>query len=150
VLNNIRLGGYVNPYLYILFILMLPFETPVWLVLLLSFIMGLCIDMFLNTMGMHAFATVLMGYCRSHLLRLLAPREGYEFGKAPSLFYLGYGWYFSYAGIMVALHHFTFFYIEVFRFTEFFYTFFRFLASSLFTMFLITLSQYLMYKSKER
>ncbi len=150
VLNNIRLGGYVNPYLYILFILMLPFETPVWAVLLLSFAMGISVDMFLNTMGLHAFSTVLMGYSRSYILRLLAPRDGYEFGKEPSLFYLGYSWFFSYATLLLVIHHFIFFYLEVFRFSEFFFTFARFLLSSLFTMFLIVLSQYLMYKSKER
>ena len=56
ILNNIQLNGFINPYLYILFIIMLPFEIPVWLLMLLAFVMGISIDMFLNTMGIHVCA----------------------------------------------------------------------------------------------
>jgi len=148
ILNNIQLGGFINPYLYILFILMLPFETPVALVMLLGFILGLTIDMFMNTMGMHAAATVCMAYVRHYILKLISPREGYEFGIQPTLQYLGPKWYFSYAGILVVVHHLVLFYIEVFRFSEFFSTMLRVILSSLLTITIILLSQLLIYRSK--
>src|SRR5581483_10393034 len=79
VLNNIQLGGYINPYGYVLFILLLPVETPKWLLLLLSFSIGISLDMFSNTMGLHAAACVFMAYCRPRVLRIISPREGYGF-----------------------------------------------------------------------
>ena len=48
------------PYVYPLFILLLPFETPVWALLIMGFILGTTVDSFMNTAGMHAFATVVL------------------------------------------------------------------------------------------
>ena len=44
ILNNIQISGFINPYMYVLFILLLPFETPNWILLVLSFFLGLSID----------------------------------------------------------------------------------------------------------
>ena len=57
--NNIQFSGYVNPYVYVMFILILPVEIPSWLLLLLSFMTGIVIDLFSGTPGMHSSATVL-------------------------------------------------------------------------------------------
>src|SRR4051812_18702722 len=78
VLNNVQLGGYINPFLYVMFILMLPVRFPKIVVLLLSLLTGIVIDMFSNTMGMHAAACLMMGYLRPGWLRILAPRDGYD------------------------------------------------------------------------
>lgn len=150
ILNNIQFSGYINPYLYVLFILMMPFDTPVWIVILCGFLMGMSVDMFMNTMGMHAAATVAMAYTRGYVLKIFSPREGYEFGTEPTLRYMGAAWYLSYSVILVSIHHFIFFYIEVFRFSEFFSTFFRTLLSIFFTMILVMLSQFMIYKPKDR
>ena len=150
VLNNIQFSGYINPYLYVLFILMMPFDTPAWIVLGSGFLMGLSVDTFMNTAGMHAAATVAMAFVRSYVLKIFAPREGYEFGTEPTLRYMGPAWYLSYSGILVSIHHFVFFYIEVFRFNEFFSTLARILLSILFTMLLVMLSQFLIYKPRDR
>ncbi len=150
ILNNIQLNGFINPYLYILFIIMLPFEIPVWLLMLLAFVMGISIDMFLNTMGIHAAACVFMAYTRSYVLNFFSPRDGYESNTEPSLEYLGLTWFLSYSSIMVFIHHFVFFFIEAFRLTEFFSTFFRVIVSSVFTILLIIISQYVAFKGKDK
>ena len=67
VLNNIRFSGFINPYIYILFILMLPVRFPRWLSLILGFITGMIIDSFTNTPGVHTFATVLIEIGRAHV-----------------------------------------------------------------------------------
>jgi len=146
VLNNIQLSGYINPYLYILFLMSLPFETPIWIVLLSSFSMGILIDLFSDTHGLHASVSVLMAYIRKPILRFISPREGYDSSAMPTLNYLGFGWYVWYAGIMVFLHHFIFFFLEAFRFSEFFKTFWRMLCSSTLTMVMIFIYQYLLYR----
>jgi len=150
VLDNIQLSGYINPYLYVLFILMLPFEIPGWALLLLCLATGLTMDMFTDTAGMHAGATVFMGFVRPYLLKLISPRDGYEFGTFPSIKYYGLNWFLTYSAILIVLHHLALFYLEVFRFSEFFRTFFRAIASSVFTLILVIISQYLFTGSKAR
>ena len=118
ILNNIQFNGYVNPYLYVFIILMLPFETPVWLMMLVSFSAGLVVDMFQDSMGMHAAACVAMGYARSFILKLFSPRDGYDVTTEPTLYYLGASWYLSYSLILVTIHHLVFFTIEAFIFYQ--------------------------------
>ena len=148
LLNNIQLGGYINPYLYVLFILLLPLETPNWLLLLLAFLLGLGIDMFTNTMGMHAGACVFMAYCRPYITKLISPRDGYDMDTPPTLQNLGLNWFLTYSIVLVLLHHLFLFYIEVFRLHEFFPTLLRAILSSILTVTLILISQYLFYKIK--
>jgi len=149
LMNNIQLGGFINPYLYVFFILMLPLNTPKWLLLILAFLLGLSIDMFSNTAGMHAAASVFMAYLRPYILELLSPREGYEMNHKPTIQHMGTNWFLSYAGILVFFHHLLLFYLEVFRFSEFFSTFFRVILSSAFTLLLVVLSQFLFTRTKE-
>lgn len=149
VLSNIQFNGFVNPYLYVFIILMLPFATPVWLVLVISFLTGITIDMFLNSMGIHAAATVLMGYSRSYILRFFSPREGYESSTEPTLHYLGATWYLSYSILLVLIHHITYFMIEAFNVNEFKLTMYRIFFSVLFTEALLFISQMMIYKSKD-
>ncbi len=146
VLNNIQFSGFVNPYMYILFILLLPFETPGWLLLSLGFVLGLSIDLFANTPGLHASATVFMAFLRPMILDYFAPRDGYVPGTFPRVFYYGFGWFFQYAAILVLAHHFFLFYLEIFRLSDFFITFRRVIFSSIFTLFLVMISQYFIYR----
>lgn len=150
VLKNIELGMYLIPFLYVLFILMLPFETPRSLLLILSFISGLIIDMFYDTAGMHAAASVFMGFCRPPVLKLFSPREGYEFGTKPTIQYLGVPWFISYAGILIVLHHVVLFFIEAFRFSDFFFTLLKALTSSATTLMLVVVSQFLFYRNRDQ
>src|SRR5436190_19071296 len=78
LLNHVQWSGYINPYIYILFIMLLPVETPNWLVLMLGLLIGIVIDMFSNTSGLHAASTVLMAFARPGVLRLISPRDDYE------------------------------------------------------------------------
>ena len=142
ILNNIQLSGYLNPFLYVLFILMLPFQSPDWLVLILSFVLGISIDMFADTGGLHAVACVLMAFIRRPVLKLVSPRDGYDTGQKPTLQQFGFGWFFSYAGILIFVHHLMLFFMETFSFSEFFSTLFRVILSSLFTLMLIFISQF--------
>jgi len=146
ILNQVTLfGGQILPMLYILAILMLPIETPTWFVLIISFATGASIDIFTNTLGMHISATLMVGFMRKRVLELFAPREGYEIGVKTRIDSLGLSWFLSYAGLLILVHHFWLFFLEVFRFTHFFHTFFRVILSAGFTLLLAVLVQYLFY-----
>ncbi len=146
VLNNIQFSGFINPYMYVLFILLLPFETPGWLVLVLSFFLGLSIDMFTDTIGMHTSASVFMGFLRSFVLQGIAPRDGYETGTFPRIYYYGFTWFLKYSVLLVFLHHLFLFSVEAFTFTNYHLVLLRTILSTIFTSILILLSQYLIFR----
>ncbi len=141
--NNIKFSGYVNPYIYIMFILLLPAEIPSWLLLILSFFTGLTMDLFSGTPGMHTSATVMAGFIRPYTLRIISPRDGYEPGTDPSMMVYGLKWFLIYSSLIVIVHHLTLFYLEVFRLTDFFSTLLRVILSSLFTVAFIILLEYI-------
>lgn len=150
ILNNIELGGYINPYLYVLFIIFLPFETPKWLVLILGFVLGITIDSFTSTLGMHTSATVFLAFSRAYLLKLIEPRDGYGFNASPNLQVMDLTWYLLYVSVLVLMHHTFLFYVESFKLSQFFATMGRVIASSIFTIVLILIVQLFNYKPDNR
>jgi rod shape-determining protein MreD len=146
ILNNIQLNGVLNPYIYILFILLLPFEIPNWLLLLLSFFLGVSVDVFTNTIGIHASACVFMAYLRPYVLNYLSARDGYEVGTSPGIASYGFSWFLKYSLVLIFAHHSFLFLIEVFSFSNFGDTFTRILLSTIFSLVLIITSQFLMFK----
>jgi len=131
-------------------IFMLPFEIPGYLLLILAFILGLVIDMFSNTPGMHSFATVFMSYVRPSLLRAIAPRDGYQSGTTPSLHDYGFGWYFRYTFGLILVHHIVLFFIEVYDMSYFLATVWRIILSSIFTLIVVFIAQLFVFKKNKR
>lgn len=150
IVQNIHLGSYIVLLPYVLIIIILPFETPRLVLLGASFLVGVTIDLFYDSSGLHASACTLMGFARYYVLKFISPREGYDAGVQPTVEDMGLAWYLSYAGTLVLIHHLFFFYMEVFRFSEFFRTLLRVILSSVGTFTLIYLIQFLFYTNKKR
>jgi len=140
--NNIQFSGYVNPYVYIMILLLLPAEIPAWLLLIVSFLTGFTIDMFSGSPGMHSSATLLAGFSRPYVLRLISPRDGYDSGSGLSMATYGFRWFVIYTVIIVFIHHFALFYLEVFRLSGFFRTLLRVILSSAFSVAFIVLAEF--------
>ncbi|MFZ4522323.1 MAG: rod shape-determining protein MreD [Bacteroidales bacterium] len=145
ILNHINLSGYINPYFYIYFILLLPFDTPKWMLLLAAFVLGWSVDIFTNTIGLNAAACVMMAFARPFVIAAISSGPESLLGDTPSLRNQGVKWFLYYAIILTLIHHLTFFYLEIFRLNEFMATFVRVLLSSAFTLFLVFISEYLLY-----
>jgi rod shape-determining protein MreD len=137
VLNHLVISSYVHPYIFPMFVMLLPFSTPRWIILVLAFTSGLLVDMFNNTPGMHAAAMLVMAYARPAVIRLLTPITGYEGMVAPSLGRLGFIWFLFYALILTAIHHFVYFNLEILSFKNIGYTLITWAASTLFSVFLM-------------
>ena len=89
------------PYLYPLFILLLPLEMPVWLLLFTGFFTGITVDVFNNTAGMHAFACVLIAYLRTNVLNALLPKHLSEYGnQIPGIKNMGWVPFLTYSGFL--------------------------------------------------
>ena len=146
ILDNIQMGGYLNPYFYIIFIILLPFEIPNWLLLCLSFLLGFSVDLFNGTPGMNAAASVFMAFMRPFTLKNFSPRDGYESGTFPRIHYYGIEWFTKYALFLVLSHHFFLFFIEAFRFSDILFTLARIILNTLLTTTIIVLSQFFIFR----
>ncbi len=140
VLDNIHFLGYINPMIYVLFVLSLPIRFPKWLSLLLAFALGLIIDVFSNTLGMHTFATVLLAFARYPVINLFTAFDESS-NPAPTFRTFGVWTYVKYIAVCVFLHHFTLFTIEAFSFIGFWHLVLKMLLSVVVTSSLIFIIQ---------
>ncbi len=145
LLNQVQFSGYINPYIYILFIMLLPLNTARYLALILAFFMGITIDVFSNTPGLHSCASVFIAYIRPGIIRLTTNREE-DMNNYPGLAQTGISWFLRYAVIMVLAHHIVFFFVEVFTLNNFPHTLLRAVLSAVFSIFVIILSQFIIFR----
>ena len=150
VINHIRLGGYVHPYIYLIFVMLLPFSTPKWQLLVLGFALGLSVDLFTGTPGLHAGATTLMAFCRPSIIKLVSGNQKFENVDEPNLGQLGGLWFFRYALCMVLVHHFFLFFLESFSFRLIGQVLLRILISVPVSIFLIMMILFIFKSEKKR
>ena len=150
VINHIRLGGYVHPYIYMIFILLLPFSMPKWQILVLGFVTGLTIDLFTGTPGLHAGATTLMAFCRPPIISLISGNQKFENIYEPNLSQLDGMWFFRYVLCLVLIHHFALFFLESFSIHLIGQVLLRILLSVPVSVFLIMMIMYIFKTEKKR
>lgn len=110
--NNFSIGGIVNIYIYVYFILMLPMKTGRSALLWMGFGVGLLMDLFSGTLGIHAASTTMVAFLRPYVLGLYASQDELE-KYAPALKYIG-GSFVKYAVTLIFIHHFTLFALSAF------------------------------------
>jgi rod shape-determining protein MreD len=143
IFSKMHFSGYINPYVYILFILLLPFDIPGWVLLVTSFGLGLTVDIFLDSMGIHAAASTLLAFSRPAVIRLITIRSDFEQGAVPSISSQGFNWILIYSLLSILIHHTMLFFLEIFRLTEFWDTLYRIVLSSLFTWMFILIGYFI-------
>lgn len=117
VFNNIHLFGYVNPSIYIAWILIYPLKSERGLFIFLSFILGLCIDFFSNSGGINAASLLFIAYIRFPLLTSLLRKVDLDYllfhvSKMPISKLL------TYISVLVFAHHIVLFSLEYFSFSN--------------------------------
>lgn len=139
IFNNIEFSGYINPFVYVMFILILPVSIPSWILLLLSFLTGFVVDLFSGTMGVHVFATVMAGFVRPWILSVNVTSETVEAEMSPSSYRSGLRWFLVYTVTVVLVHHLALFFVEIFSLRNFLHTLLRVVLSTAVTTFFIVL-----------
>jgi hypothetical protein len=137
-------------FVYVFFLLLLPLETDGVYVILFGFLLGITIDIFYDTLGIHAAATILMGYLRKGAINLLAPNGGYENGAKPVLREQGLQWVAFYGLILISCHHFTLFLIESSNTAMLVRTIIVSICSVVFTLLVFLLFQFFFYANNRR
>lgn len=150
VLNNMNLGGYMNPYIYVLFILLLPANINRSLLLIIAFFNGLTVDYFANTLGLHAAASVFIAYLRPGILNLFFRNHEFVSGEEPGPASIGIGGFFRYTIVLVFMHQLLLFYLEVLSVNHFFTILYRVFLSTILSTFIILIAVLLFGKRKKK
>lgn len=138
VLNNINFAGYINPYLYVLFILLFPIKNNRLLFLLISFLLGLCVDIFSDSGGINAAASVTIAFVRPVFLKFsFGMMYEYQTLKFQNTEIVNRMIYFA---MLITLHHLVMFSLEVFNTTEILLILKKTLFSSIFTLILAVIT----------
>lgn len=141
---NIDYFGFICPYVYILFFLALPIGFNIYGAMGLAFLMGLLIDIFGNTPGVHIASTVLLAFVRDYWIEIALPNN--EIGKVePSLAKLGISNFLRYAAPLVLAHHLILFFAESWSFVDAWFAVVKAIVNAIVTMLLIV-SYYLLKK----
>lgn len=149
VFSNINFNGSICPYIYIIFILQYPPNRNRYLFLFLCFLLGLGVDIFEDTGGINAFASVIIGFLNKHIIRIVSGTKFFEIEEFRfSDFNMGQ-WFF-YTTIMVLIHHLILFFLETFSFANATDTLLKAIYSSVFTIIFISFYLILFRKKDER
>lgn len=135
--NNINFLGYINPYIYLIFIALFPVKNNRAIIIFLSFLIGLSVDIFSDTGGIHAAACVFVAYIRPVILKfsfgMIYEHQTIKFNTVE------FGEKLTYISILTVIHHFVLFYLEVFSISKIALILQKTLYSSIFTILLIIL-----------
>lgn len=147
LLRNLNYYNLSTPFIYILFILVLPFKIPNLLLFVIAFLTGLTMDAFYDTLGVHTSACVALAFVRILFISVSVNRDAFD-EPEPSLGNMGFKWFSLYAFFGIIIHHLVVFFLEAFKFSEVFYTLNRTLLSGVFTLFLILLIEFIFHNRK--
>lgn len=132
IFNNINFLGYINPYPYMLFIILYPVNGNKYGLLMASFFLGIIMDMFCNSGGVHAAACVALAYYRPYIFKFSFGLS-YEY-QTVKLNDVLTPERFSFILIAVVIHHFALFLLEVFHLTFIWEILLKTVLSTVFTI----------------
>lgn len=125
LVNVDLLDGKAQVFLYVLFILMLPFRISTISLMGLAFLMGIAVDMFYDSAGLHASACVLTAFVRPYFVSIFTPRDDYDVNDRPSISRMGFMWFLKYSAALILIHCLWLFLLEAFTLSTLFDTLFK-------------------------
>jgi hypothetical protein len=147
-LKNLALFGVAFVFIYLLGILVLPISIKTTPLLLIAFILGLSVDVFYETIGMHAAAATILAFVRPLWLRVTSPTGGYVDTEEPSLNEMGLVWFLTYAIPLIFVYSLVFFTADQWGTSGFLGVLNKSLFSSILTCLLVILVQLLFFKRR--
>ena len=149
VLNNVYLGGYVMPMLYVLFILMLPTSVGRVPLLLTAFGTGLVVDIMAGALGFHALACTVVAMMRITFADRILTRGENVTIETPSVFSVTPQYFISYLLLLTGAFYLVFYSVELFSFRGLGEVLLATVCSTVVTSLLVILYQYAFVRRKE-
>lgn len=132
--DNLSISVYLNPLIYVAFIVLLSLDTPPAVLLGAGLFTGVVMDAAMGTAGINTVATLPIAFLRPMFLHLICGRENLREGGIPSPERLGRRNFIDYLLLMILVHHTVFFLLEALSWSHLLHTVIRILLSSLVTM----------------
>ena len=147
VLNNINFFGHINPFLYIVFVFLYPLKENRFSFLFFSFLLGLFVDFFSDSGGIHAFSILFIAYIRLFFIKIYFRKipADYPFFQLKSE---SFGKVFNYVVTLTVIHHLIYFSFANFSFQNLSVVLLNTLYSSIFTLILFFLGTYIFTKNE--
>ena len=136
LINQLQLGGVCHPFIYILPLLMMPITLPRWADMLIGLVAGLLMDVFCNSLGVHAAACIMLMYMRRHLIPLWV-NDTERLTDIISMQTIGIAPFLKYTSLLVVAHHLMVFFLTAWTFQLWWYTLLTTLVSSIVSLALI-------------
>ena len=150
ILNNINFLGYANPYLYLIPIITLPYDTPKWILMIVSIYTGILLDLDpINfRLGMHSSILIFIAFIKPTLQKLILNKKTIEERYPLNLKKIGYKNFSLLAISIILIHNSLIFMMEYFVFFNFYILFLKVIISSLITYIVILITQLITLKNK--
>ena len=150
VLNYVQWFGFLNPAVYLLFLILLPLEIPKTAQYIIAFATGFIVDAFLKTFGIQALACVLMIFLRPYVILILNGFKPLEAGVTPKPGIKDFSWILVYTLILIFIQQFTVSILEMFHWVHGWKIVWNSLANTLFTAFIVLCLEYIFFTKKNK
>ena len=136
LVSQLQLLGICHPFIYILPLLLLPITLPQWANMLIGAVVGLVMDMFCNTLGIHMASCILLMFVRPYCIQRWGTDTERITGEiTPQT--LGTASFVEYTVLLTVLHHLTVFLLTAWTFHLWWRTLLTVVVSSLVSILLI-------------
>lgn len=147
IFNNINLFGYTNPYIYIAYIFFYPVKKEKGTFLVLSFLLGLCIDFFSDTGGINAASTLFIAFIRLSVLSSILNKNDYDY-QLFNIRSISFGKAITFISVLTFTHHLLLFTLDFFSLKDIGSILSKTLTTSLISIILIIVGIILFTKKK--
>ncbi|MFV0365200.1 MAG: rod shape-determining protein MreD [Mangrovibacterium sp.] len=146
--SHIHMAGMAVPFFFIIIIMMMPYDTSPYLLMLTGFSLGLIVDLFMNTIGLNAAATTFLAFIRPSIIRAISRKDYSELCPYPNVHITGFAWFSTYSLLCCFFHEAFLYTVEAFSFANYTQTIIRIITGTLFSAILIIITEYITQKPK--
>jgi len=144
IVSEVFISSFINPFLYLIILIIMPFKIPKWYLLTYAFIFGLLIDLFSGNLGMHSTACIMMAVIKSSISKITIPHNIIEENDELIIQKIGWKSFVLFSSILIFVHHTALFFLEHTTFD--FYIFLKILFSTIVTTIIISVTQLFFYR----
>tara|TARA_B100000900_G_C20248595_1_gene580996 strand:+ start:103 stop:600 length:498 start_codon:yes stop_codon:yes gene_type:complete len=144
IVSEVFISSFINPFLYLIILIIMPFKIPKWYLLTYAFIFGLLIDLFSGNLGMHSTACIMMAVIKSSISKITIPHNIIEENDELIIQKIGWKSFVLFSSILIFVHHTALFFLEHTTFD--FYILLKILFSTIVTTIIISVTQLFFYR----
>jgi len=150
VFNYVQWFNFLTPFVFLLFLILLPLDIPKPVQYILAFVTGFIVDAFLRTYGIQAFSCVLMIFSRPYIILVLNGFKPLETGVKPVPGVKNFNWILVYTMLLVFVHQITVTILETFQWVQWWRILWTSVVNMLFTTFIILCIEYIFYTNNNK